>query len=110
MCVKRKIMCGKTIVFKAIQYRKQTKTNQNNIKLCEFEEETGCMIQKDLLELGTIKQPSKKLITIFAVEMEIDVDKIICSKWSGLLNLETFKNFQKMIEHNGLRLKKLKRK
>lgn len=42
----------------------------------EFEEETGCKIQKDLLELGTIKQPSKKLITIFAVEMEIDVDKV----------------------------------
>lgn len=42
----------------------------------EFEEETGCEIQKDMLELGTIKQPSKKLITIFAVEMEIDVDKV----------------------------------
>lgn len=42
----------------------------------EFEEETGCKIQKDLLELGTIKQPSKKLITIFAVEMEIDVNKV----------------------------------
>ena len=42
----------------------------------EFEEETGCKIQKDLLELGTIKQPSKKLITIFAVEMEIDVEKV----------------------------------
>lgn len=42
----------------------------------EFEEETGCKIQKDLLELGTIKQPSKKFITIFAVEMEIDVDKV----------------------------------
>lgn len=40
----------------------------------EFEEETGCKVQKDLLELGTIKQQSKKLITIFAVEMEIDVD------------------------------------
>lgn len=42
----------------------------------EFEEETGYKIQKDLLELGTIKQPSKKLITIFAVEMEIDVDAV----------------------------------
>lgn len=42
----------------------------------EFEEETGCKIQKNLLELGTIKQPSKKLITIFAVEMEINVEKV----------------------------------
>jgi len=42
----------------------------------EFEEETGCKIQTDLLELGTIKQPSKKLITIFAVEMEVDVNMV----------------------------------
>lgn len=42
----------------------------------EFEEETGCKIQTDLLELGTIKQPSKKLITIFAVEMGIDVNMV----------------------------------
>lgn len=42
----------------------------------EFQEETGCKIEADLLELGTIKQPSKKQITIFAIEMEIDVDKV----------------------------------
>lgn len=42
----------------------------------EFEEETGCEIQTDLLELGTIKQSSKKIITIYAVEMEIDVKKV----------------------------------
>lgn len=29
-------MCGKTTVFKTIWYRKQTKTNQNHIKLCDF--------------------------------------------------------------------------
>ena len=42
----------------------------------EFEEETGCKIEKDLLELGTIKQQSKKQITIFAVEMDIDVNEV----------------------------------
>ena len=42
----------------------------------EFQEETGCEVETDLLELGTIKQPSKKYITIFAVEMEIDVNKV----------------------------------
>lgn len=42
----------------------------------EFEEETGCKVQKELLELGTIKQNSKKLITIFAVEMDIDVTRV----------------------------------
>lgn len=34
---KNDAMCGKTIVFKIIQYRKRTKTNQNHIKLCEWE-------------------------------------------------------------------------
>lgn len=42
----------------------------------EFEEETGCKIEKELTELGTIKQPSKKQITIYAVEMDIDVEKV----------------------------------
>lgn len=42
----------------------------------EFKEETGCNVEKELLELGTIKQPSKKLITIFATEMDIDVSKV----------------------------------
>ena len=53
-------------------------TDESNLDTAkrEFEEETGCKIQTDLLELGTIKQPSKKLITIFAVEMEIDVNMV----------------------------------
>lgn len=42
----------------------------------EFEEETGYKVQEGLLELGTIKQNSKKQITIFAVEMEIDVTEV----------------------------------
>ena len=42
----------------------------------EFEEETGCKVQTDLLELGSIKQSSKKIITIFAIEMDIDVGKV----------------------------------
>lgn len=42
----------------------------------EFQEETGCKIEADLLELGTIKQPSKKQVTIFAIEMEINVNKV----------------------------------
>lgn len=42
----------------------------------EFEEETGCKIENELIELGTIKQSSKKMITIYAIEMDIDVDKV----------------------------------
>ena len=42
----------------------------------EFKEETGISISGKLIELGTIKQPSKKLITIFATEIDIDVSKV----------------------------------
>ena len=42
----------------------------------EFEEETGYKIETALLELGTIKQSSKKQITIFAAEKDIDVNKV----------------------------------
>lgn len=41
----------------------------------EFEEETGCKIKNELIELGTIKA-SNKIITIFAVNMDIDVSKV----------------------------------
>lgn len=42
----------------------------------EFFEETGYAIQGSLIELGSIKQPSKKIITAFATEMDIDVSKL----------------------------------
>ena len=42
----------------------------------EFTEETGYIVDTNLIELGTIRQQSKKRITIFAVEMDIDVDKV----------------------------------
>lgn len=50
----------------------------------EFEEEVGCTIQKDLIELGTIKQSGKKLITAFAVEMDVDAENVK----SNLFDLE----------------------
>ncbi|RHO81227.1 NUDIX domain-containing protein [Clostridiaceae bacterium AF42-6] len=42
----------------------------------EFKEETGYDIQKELVKLGTIRQPSKKLVTAFAVEMDLDEKKV----------------------------------
>ncbi len=42
----------------------------------EFEEETGYEITESLIELGTVKQSSKKQVTIFAIQMDIDVDKV----------------------------------
>lgn len=41
----------------------------------EFEEETSCKIKNELIELGTIKA-GNKIITIFAVNMDIDVSKV----------------------------------
>lgn len=41
----------------------------------EFEEEIGELIEKDLIELGTIKQ-SQKAITVFAICKDIDVSQI----------------------------------
>ena len=34
------------------------------------------VIQKELVKLGTIRQPSKKLVTAFAVEMDLDEKKV----------------------------------
>lgn len=42
----------------------------------EFREETGIEIDRGLIDLGTIKQPSGKMVTIFAAEMEIDATKV----------------------------------
>lgn len=42
----------------------------------EFEEETSYKIEGELTELGTLKQPSKKLIAIFAINMDIDTSKV----------------------------------
>ena len=43
----------------------------------EFKEEIGCTIEKELIELGSIKQSSGKIITIFTVEMDVDVTKVV---------------------------------
>ncbi len=42
----------------------------------EFYEETGISLDVDLLELGSIKQGSKKVITIYATQMDVDVKNV----------------------------------
>ena len=44
--------------------------------LREFEEETGIKIDTELIELGSIKQSSQKVITIFATNKDIDTNKV----------------------------------
>ena len=52
---------------------------ETEIQTCirEFKEEIGCTIEKELIELGSIKQSSGKIITIFTVEMDVDVTKVV---------------------------------
>lgn len=43
----------------------------------EFLEETGFAVDGDVIELGTLKQPSKKIVHAFAVEGNIDTENIV---------------------------------
>lgn len=45
--------------------------------LREFKEETGFEVTDNLLDLGSVKQSSGKIITIFATEKSIDVSKVV---------------------------------
>lgn len=44
----------------------------------EFQEETGCIWKEEetLVELGTIRQSGGKMITVFAVNLDLDADKV----------------------------------
>lgn len=42
----------------------------------EFKEETGFEVNGHFIELGELKQPSKKIIQVWALEGDIDVTKI----------------------------------
>ena len=39
----------------------------------EFEEETGCPVQGEFIELGSFKQPGGKTITAWGIESDFDV-------------------------------------
>lgn len=48
----------------------------------EFEEETGFKVEGDFIPIGTLKQPSKKVVHAFAVEGDIDASKISSNTFS----------------------------
>ena len=50
----------------------------------EFQEETGFIVDGGLIDLGEIKQPSRKIVRVFAVEQDIDIAGIE----SNLFSLE----------------------
>jgi predicted NUDIX family NTP pyrophosphohydrolase len=43
----------------------------------EFKEETGFDVEGELIELGSLKQPSGKIVYAFAFEQDLDVSKIV---------------------------------
>jgi predicted NUDIX family NTP pyrophosphohydrolase len=43
----------------------------------EFREETGCDAQGAFIELGWLEQPNRKIIHVWAVESDLDVEKIV---------------------------------
>ena len=43
----------------------------------EFEEETGFEVEGDFVELGALKQPSKKIVHAWALQKDIDTSKIV---------------------------------
>jgi predicted NUDIX family NTP pyrophosphohydrolase len=43
----------------------------------EFREETGCDAQGTFIELGWLKQPTRKIIHVWAVKCDLDVEKIV---------------------------------
>ena len=54
----------------------------------EFREETGFDINGDFIELGFLKQPSRKVVHAWALEQDLDVSKVV----SNTFDLEWPKN------------------
>ncbi len=42
----------------------------------EFQEETGLTVEGDLISLGEIRQPSRKIITLWAIEGDVDAGSV----------------------------------
>ncbi len=48
----------------------------------EFKEETGFEIEGDFIELGRIKQPSGKIVFVWAAEKDLDETKLVSNEFS----------------------------
>lgn len=60
----------------------------------EFKEETGFEVNGDFIELGILKQPSKKIVHAWALEQDLDTTKIV----SNTFELEWPKHSGQLME------------
>jgi predicted NUDIX family NTP pyrophosphohydrolase len=61
----------------------------------EFKEETGFEVDGEFIDLGELKQPSKKIVHVWALEKDLDVTNIV----SNTFTLEWPKNSGKIQEY-----------
>ena len=61
----------------------------------EFKEETGAEVEGNLIELGELRQPRKKIVKVWAVERDFDEKNIV----SNTFKLEWPKNSGKVREY-----------
>ena len=48
----------------------------------EFKEETGFEVDGNFIELGTLRQPSKKIVHVWALESDLDLTQVVSNKFS----------------------------
>lgn len=48
----------------------------------EFQEETGFSVDGKLIDLGELRQPSRKIVRAFALENDLDETKLVSNKFS----------------------------
>ena len=56
----------------------QSEENEDSLQAAkrEFREETGFEVDGQFIDLGTIRQPSRKMIQIWALEHDMDADRL----------------------------------
>lgn len=58
--------------------------NENSLQAAkrEFMEETGFEVDGEFIDLGSIRQPSRKIIHIWALKLDLDADRVRSNKFT----------------------------
>ena len=62
----------------------QSEANEDSLQAAkrEFREETGFEVDGQFIDLGTIRQPSRKTIQIWALKQDLDADRLQSNEFS----------------------------